>query len=278
MNAAITKTALITGASSGIGKAMALVMAEKGFDLALFARRSDRLAEIKSEIREKFGRQVIPVSCDVRDTAGMRAEVDQAVKQLGRLDVAVANAGYTIPGQFENLTVEDYRNIWDTNFAGMLNTLYPALPYLKESRGTIVVVGSILGEFGIMDRSAYCSTKFAMRGFYESVRYELKEKGVSFLFAEPGFVRTELRHMDKAGNRIEKVTDRAKEAASHRGIAVSPEKVARDIVKALPKSGFRKKLITRHGRTIVFLNWLIPAPLASFIYRNRDVIRKKIIK
>ncbi|NQT26515.1 SDR family NAD(P)-dependent oxidoreductase [candidate division KSB1 bacterium] len=274
----INKVALITGASSGIGRALALAMAEKGFDLMLFGRREDRLTELKSEIKEKFGGQVIPVSCDVRDAAGMKMKIDQAVKQLGRINVIVANAGYTIAGKFENLTTDDYKNIFNTNFIGMLNTLYPALPYLKESKGTVVVVGSILGEFGIMDRSAYVSTKFAMRGFYESVRYELKEMGISFLFTEPGFVSTELRHMDKAGNRIETVTAKDKKATSHGGISATPEKVAGDIIKALPKSGFRKRVITGHGKVFVFLNWLCPNGLASFIYRNRDAIRKKVVK
>jgi len=277
-DATITKTALITGASSGIGRALALVMAENGYDLALFGRRENRLAALKSEIEENTGKHLITFTCDVRDTIRMKLEIDQSVKQLGRLDVVVANAGYTIAGSFDSLTVEDYRSIFDTNFIGMLNTLYPALPYLKESKGTVVVVGSILGEFGILDRSAYASTKFAMRGFYESVRYELKEKGISFLFAEPGFVSTELRHMNKAGNRIEAVTDKAKKATSHGSIAAPPEKVARDIVKALPKSGFRKRVITGHGKVFVFMNWLIPAALASFVYRNRDAIRKKVIK
>lgn len=277
-DAASHKTVLITGASSGIGRALALAMAEKGYDMALFGRREDRLAALKSEIELGTGRQVIIRSCDVRDSAAMKKEIDQAARKLGRLDVAAANAGYTIAGRFESLTAEDYRNIFETNFIGMLNTLYPSLPYLKESKGTVIVVGSILGEFGILDRSAYASTKFALRGFYESVRYEFKEMGISFLFAEPGFVSTELRHMDKAGNRIKFVTEKAKKATSHGSISAAPEKVAGDILKALPKSGFRKRVITGHGKLFVALNRLFPNRLAAFVYKHREKIRKKVIK
>jgi len=272
------KTALITGASSGIGRALARVMAEQSYNLILFGRRENRLAELKADIEDQFDVRIISISCDVCGTDCMKAEIDRAVGTMGRLDVTVANAGYTIAGRFDTLTPQDYRCIFNTNFVGMLNTLYPSVPYLKESQGTFVVVGSILGEFGIMDRSAYVSTKFAMRGFYESVRYELKEMGVSFLFAEPGFVSTELRHMDRTGRRIEQVTDKAKKATSHGSIAAPPEDVAQDIVKALPKKGFRKRIITGHGKIFVFLNWLFPSLLASLIYKNRDVIRKKVVK
>jgi uncharacterized protein len=278
MKDATNLSALVTGASSGIGRALVPVLAEKGYNLILFGRREERLSQLKSDIEKEYRRDVLAIACDVRDTAKMKDEIDQTAQKLGRLDLVVANAGYTIAGRFDSLTVEDYRSIFETNFIGMLNTLYPSLPYLKESRGTVVVVGSILGEFGIMDRSAYVSTKFAMRGFFESVRYELKEMGISFLFAEPGFVSTELRHMDRTGKRIEKVSEKAKKATSHGSIAASSEAVARDIVKALPKSGFRKRVITGHGKFFVFLNWLIPGMLASFVYRNREAIRRKVVK
>jgi NADP-dependent 3-hydroxy acid dehydrogenase YdfG len=271
------KVALITGASSGIGRALAVSMAEHGYDLALFARRSDRLDELKAQIEELPERCVMTVSCDVREKADMAMNILQVAGHLGRIDVVVANAGYTIPGPFESLDVDDYRNIFDTNFFGMLNTIYPALPALKESQGTVIIVGSILGEFGIMDRSAYVSTKFAMRGFYESVRYELKENGISLLFVEPGFIKTELRFMDKKGNRFKVVTEKTVKKTSH-GISVPPEIVANQVVKMLPAKGYKKKIITGHARLFAFLNWLCPGFIAWLIYRHRDFIRKKVIK
>ena len=268
---------LITGASSGIGRALAEAMARQGYDVAIFGRRSERLEELKSRIEQDANRRVVAAACDIRDAAKMRKHIMDVQKQLGRIDVVVSNAGFTIPGSFESLNVEDYRNIFDTNFMGMLNTLYPALPALKESGGTVVVVGSILGEFGIMDRSAYVSTKFALRGFYESVRYELKEQGIACLLVEPGFVKTELRYMDKKGNRLKTVSDRTKKKTSH-GMAVPPEKVAEDIMRGLPKQGFRKRITTGHAKVFAFLNWLCPGLLAALVYRNRHFIRTKIVK
>ena len=271
------RAGLITGASSGIGRALAVVMAEKGYDLALFARREDRLESLKAEIEEKFGRRVFTFSCDVRNEKDMRKCVPAAVEALGRLDVLVSNAGYTIPGAFADLGVEDYRCIFDTNFFGMLNTIYPALDALRESEGTVVIVGSILGELGIMDRSAYVATKFAIRGFYESVRYEFKEMGVSVLLAEPGFVKTELRFMDRQGERLRVVTDSRRKETSH-GIAVPPVVVARQIVRHLPMKGYKRRIITGHAHVMAFFNRLSPGMMTSIIYQNRDVIRKKIVK
>ena len=271
------KTGLITGASSGIGREMAIAMARMGYDLALIARRTDRLDALKSSIEEETGRRVLCFPCDVRGTRDMQKTVLRAVKELGKLDVVVCNAGYTIPGAFESLEVEDYKNLFDANFFGMLNTLYPALRSLKSQGGTVVLMGSILGEFGIMDRSAYVSSKFAIRGFYESIRYELKEEGVSLLLVEPGFVKTELRFMDKAGNRLKVVTQKTVKKTSH-GIAVQPDAVARRIVGLFGKRGYAKRIITGHAKAFAFLNWLCPSWLAAFVYRNRDWIRRKVIK
>lgn len=271
------KVSLITGASSGIGRAVAVEMAHHGFHLALFARRSDRLEELKTHIEEKYSSQVIVTSCDVRKTKDMEKAVHDVIKQMGKIDVVIANAGYTIPGSFDSLYVDDYKNIFDTNFFGMLNTIYPALPSLKENNGTIVIMGSVLGELGIMDRSTYSSTKFALRGFYESVRYELKEKNVSLMLVEPGFVKTELRFMDRKGNRLKVVTDTVKKKTSH-SIAVPPEDIARPIVKMLTLRGYRKKILPGHAKVFAFLNWLLPGILASLIYKHRDFLRKKVIK
>jgi len=271
------KTAVITGASSGIGKALALNIAQKGYNLIIFGRRTERLTELKNLIEEKHHTSVHIESCDIRDSDAMKRALNRAVDKFGGLDLIFANAGFTIPGSFENLNADAYKNIFDTNFCGMLNTLYPALPELKKSHGTIIIIGSILGEFGIMERSAYVATKFALRGFYESVRYELKESGVKFLLVEPGFVKTELRYMDNQGNRLEIVTDKTVKKTSH-GIAATAEFVADKIIAALPKKGFKKKIITGHAKAFAFLNWFCPRLLSTLVYKYRDFLRKKVVK
>lgn len=271
------KVGLITGASSGIGRAVAIEMAKWSYDLALIARRSDRLEELKTFIEEKYGRQVIINSCDVRKAKDMEEVILDVIKHMGKIDVVFVNAGYTIPGSCDSLNVDDYKNIFDTNFFGMLNTIYPALPTLKENNGTIVIMGSILGEFGIMDRSAYVSTKFALRGFFESVRYELKEKNVSLKLVEPGFVKTELRSMDRKGERIKVVTRKEIKKTAH-SISVPPEVIAKSVVKMLTRHGYRKKILTGHAKVFFSLNRLFPIIMSSMIYKYRGFIKKKVIK
>lgn len=271
------KTAIVTGASSGIGAALARELARAGCNLALFGRRKERLESLQKELETFGGIHALPFSIDIKDGEKMASAISSAAETLGGIDFVFANAGYTIPGACETLGADDYLNIFDTNFCGMLNTLYPALPYLKKSGGVLIILGSILGEFGIMDRSAYVATKFALRGFYESVRYELKETGVRCLLAEPGFVRTELRYMDKDGKRLDVVTDTTKKKTSH-GIAVSAESVAAAILRAIPARGYRKRIITGHAKLFAFLNWLMPGPLSALVYWKRDFFRKKVVK
>ncbi|MBN2417546.1 SDR family NAD(P)-dependent oxidoreductase [bacterium] len=272
-----TKTAVVTGASSGIGAALARELARAGCNIVIFGRRKERLEALRKELEDTCGVRVLPFSVDIRNERKMASSIESAANTLGTIDLVFANAGFTIPGACEQLHPDDYRTIFDTNFCGMLNTLYPAFPHLKQSGGVLVIVGSILGEFGIMERSAYVATKFALRGFYESVRYELKEAGIRCLLAEPGFVRTELRYMDKKGNRLEALTDTAKKKTSH-GIAVSPEAVAAAIVRAIPSRGYRKRIITGHATIFAFLNWLMPGPLSALVYAKREFFRRKVVK
>jgi len=272
-----SKVALVTGASSGIGRALSVALAEAGYDVAALARRKERLDELKNEITSGTNQCVEIVLCDIKDAKAMDKAITETIGKLGRLDLVIANAGFTITGGLESLTAQDYLNIFNTNFGGMLNTIYPSLEALKNSHGTIIIMGSILGQFGIMERSAYVSTKFAMRGFYESVRYELKEMGITTLMVEPGFVRTELRFFDKQGNRLKTVTRDKRKKTSH-GIAVPPEDVARDVLKLLKKKGFHHAIITGHAKWLRFFNRLMPNAMANFIYKNRDWVRRKVVK
>ena len=272
-----SKVALVTGASSGIGRALCVTLAGAGYSIAALARRKERLDELKKEIESSTNQRVETVLCDIKDAKAMDEAISGLIKKFGRLDLVVANAGFTIAGALEALTAEDYLNIFNTNFGGMLNTIYPSLEALKSSAGMIIIMGSILGEFGIMERSAYVSTKFAMRGFYESVRYELREKGVTTMLIEPGFVKTELRFFDKQGNRLRTVTQDKLKKTSH-GISVPPEEVAGDVVKLLNKRGFHHAVITGHAKWMHFFNRFFPGLMSSEIYKHRDWVRRKVVK
>ena len=192
------KVALITGASAGIGAALARELARDGADLVLAARREDRLRDLAREI-ETTGRNAIVVGCDVTRDGDLERAVAAAVERYGRLDIAIANAGFGVVGPVEELRLDDFRRQLETNVLGVLRTLYASLPELRKTRGQFVIVGSVAGHVPTPATSAYCMSKFAVRGFAESIHDELAASGVSVTLVSPGFVDSDIRRVDNHG-------------------------------------------------------------------------------
>jgi clavulanate-9-aldehyde reductase len=186
------KTALVTGASSGIGRAIALALAEAGARVALGARRRDRLAALASRI-EEVGSGALPLDLDVIDEAGCRRAVQQTVEELGGLDILVNNAGLMLLGQVEGADTEDWRRMVDTNVLGLMYMTHAALPHLLERRGAVVQLSSSSGRVARSGSAVYSASKFAVNAFSESLRQELTARGVRVVVVEPGVVETELR-------------------------------------------------------------------------------------
>lgn len=190
---------LITGGSDGIGAEMARQLAAKhkgGIALVLAARSPDKLEAVASQCRAS-GAQVLCVPMDVSEEAQCRGLVARAVAQFGRIDTLVNNAGMSAQALFEDVKAEDlhwYETLMKINLWGAVWCTHAALPYLKESRGRIVAVSSLSGLLGVPGRTAYSATKFAMSGFFEALRAEIKLRGVSVTTAYPGVVTTNIRH------------------------------------------------------------------------------------
>lgn len=181
---------IITGASSGIGKAMALQLAEQGARLALAARSADRLEQVAAECRAK-GAEAVSIPTDVTDPEQCRRLVEQASAGFGRIDMLVNNAGTTMWARFDEIgDLSIYEKVMRTNYLGSVYCTYYALPCLKESRGRIVAVSSLSGKAGVPARSGYAASKHAMVGFFDSLRVELAGSGVSVTIAYPDFVAT----------------------------------------------------------------------------------------
>ena len=240
------KVVLITGASSGIGEALALAMAHEGADLVLTARREDRLADLARRI-EALGRRALPLAVDVTADGAQERAVEQAVAKFGRLDVAIANAGFGVVGQAAQLTLDDYRRQLETNFFGVLRTFYAALPQLKANRGQFAAVGSVSGHVPTPDTSAYVTSKFALRGFMESIVEELAPEGVGVTLISPGFVESEIRQVDNTGIR----RDGAAEPVPA-WLLVPAATAAREMVHGLAARR-REVIVTGHGKVLVFL-------------------------
>jgi short-subunit dehydrogenase len=187
------KVVAITGASSGIGKELALRMAGEGARLALGARNREKLEKAAAACREK-GVEAIAIPLDVAKKESCRNFIEKTVEYYGRLDILVNNAGISMWAYFEEFTdLTPFEEIMQVNYFGSLYCTHYALPYLKKSKGQIVGVSSLTGKTGVPTRSGYAASKHAMAGFFDTLRIELKDSGISVTMIYPGFVSTEVR-------------------------------------------------------------------------------------
>lgn len=244
------QVAFITGASSGIGAAAARAFAREGAKVALVARRADRLEEVKQSIASAGGEALVLVA-DVTDTASLAAAVEQTVARFGKIDVVLANAGFGVSAPAWKLTPDDYRRQFETNFFGLINTVHATLPELTKTKGRIGLVGSIMGRQGMPAYTAYCSSKFAVVGYAESLYYDLADLGIGVTLINPGIVESEIRSVNNAGQFT------GKPDPAPKWIIVSADAAAREILGALHR---RKPevILTGHGKAMMLITRHFP--------------------
>ncbi len=191
MTQAAPKTAIITGASSGIGWHLALELASRGWALGLMARRAEQLQELASKIKASGGKAHW-VACDVTDTPALVAAVGELADKLGGLGMVVANAGVGFPAPPDQPADHDeIAQVFAVNTIGVAQTIYAALPHLLKHQGArVVAVSSQAGWRGLPGAAPYCSSKAAVNVLMESLRIDLRRNGVSVTTVMPGFIRT----------------------------------------------------------------------------------------
>jgi NAD(P)-dependent dehydrogenase (short-subunit alcohol dehydrogenase family) len=186
----VKKTYVITGASSGIGAALARTWAGRGDNVVLAARNTEDLAKLAAAC----GSNALAVKTDVTDPKQCEAMVKAAVDRFGGIDVLVANAGISMWARFREITdLTLFERIMRVNYLGCVYSAHFALPHLLASRGLIVGISSLTGKTGVPTRSGYAASKHAMQGFLDSIRIELRGTGVDVLVVSPGFVKTDIR-------------------------------------------------------------------------------------
>lgn len=235
----------ITGASSGIGEALARAFALEGARLALAARRLERLESVRQELMPAAA-EVLAVPCDVTSRPSLDAAVAQTAEAFGGIDVAVANAGFGVTGFFQDLSTADFRRQFETNVFGLLDTVYAVLPHLRASKGRLALISSVSGRVGSPASSPYVASKFAVTGLAESIYYDLRADGVSVTCIEPGFVESKIRMTDNAGRFHEDWNDPVPP-----WLVVPRDRAARAIVSAIYKRK-PEAVITGHGKLAVW--------------------------
>ncbi len=183
------KVAIVTGAGSGIGKAIALHLASSNYNLVLVGRKKQALHEIEQELA-KYKVSVLVRECDITKVVQVHDTVQHTIKRFGRIDVLVNNAGYGVYGKLETMRLEDINGQMLTNYFGTVLFTKEALPKLMESKGVIVNIASISGLVGVPNMAAYSASKHAVIGLSESLRYELADTGVAVCVVAPGKVKT----------------------------------------------------------------------------------------
>lgn len=183
-------TALITGASQGIGKAIALLLAQKGYDLVLAARRAEPLEAVAGMVRS-MGQQAIAIPTDVRDPAQVEVLVQKALAHYATIEVLVNNAGIYLSGPAAEFTLADWRQAMDTNIWGYIHLIHALLPHLlQQGQGTIVNISSIGGKVPVPYLVPYCTSKYAVTGLTESLHAELAPKGIHVCGIYPNVIKT----------------------------------------------------------------------------------------
>jgi hypothetical protein len=184
------KIVLITGASSGIGKQTALEFAKKGANLILVARRKDKLELVAKEL-EKFHTTILVCQCDVSNKNQVKEMSKIVLEKFDTVDILVNNAGFAIFGAVSDLSIDDIESQMETNYFGMIYCIKNFLPQmLKKKSGHIVNVASVAASFGLPGIASYCASKFAMLGFSEGLKHELKDTGIGITVVSPIMVRT----------------------------------------------------------------------------------------
>jgi short-subunit dehydrogenase len=198
------KVIIVTGASEGIGRALCLALAPQGPKLVLASRNKERLDELAGEV-EAAGAKALVIPTDVTDEDQCKALIDKTVEELGAIDALVNNAGQTMWTRMED--IEDtsiFEKLTKLNYLAAIWLTYYALPHLKKSKGRIVCVSSIAGLLAGPTRTAYAGSKHAMFGFFDSLRIELIDTGVTVTMVAPGFVYSNIHvnALDRHGNRL----------------------------------------------------------------------------
>ena len=240
------KVVLITGASSGIGKETAIQFAKRSANVVLVARGKDRLIQTENELK-KFNVSILTHQCDVSKEDQVQEMAKKVFEKFDTVDILVNNAGFAIYGSVSDLSIDDIKSQMETNYFGMIYCVKNFLPKMIDQKsGHIVNVASVAASFGLPGIASYCASKFAMLGFSEGLKHELKDTGVGITIISPIMVRTNFFD-NPSFDKMPKNYSRS----------ISSEKVAEAILNATNSSRF-EIIVPSYVRGAVWLKHTFP--------------------
>lgn len=259
-NAINGKVVVITGASSGIGEAMAYRYAEMGGKIVLGARNEERLKQIVSTI-VSTGRSAVYQVTDVTREDDCCRLIEKAVVTYGRVDILICNAGISMRAIFDDVDLKVLHRLMDVNFWGTVNCVKPALKYIQSSHGSIVGISSVAGLHGLPGRTGYSASKFAMTGFLETIRIENLRKNIHVMVACPGFTSSNVRFSALTA-------DGSQQGATPReeGKMMTGREVADIVANGIARKK-RLCLMEIEGRATHFVKKFAPAFLDRMFYK-----------
>jgi len=246
------KVVIITGASSGIGKALAEELAKRGANVVLGARQYVTLCEITAELETKFNIKALAIPCDVSKEEDCKSLISQTITTFGKIDILINNAGLSMRALFNDVDLSVLKNLMDVNFWGTVYCTKYAMPEILKSKGSVVGVSSIAGYRGLPGRTGYSSSKFAMNGFMESLRTENLKTGVHVMVACPGFTTSNIRVAA-----LSKDGEAHGETSMEEGKMMTSEAVAEIIADGI-ETRKRTLIMTGQGKLAVWMNKLFP--------------------
>ena len=256
-----TPVVIITGASSGIGEALAIQAAALNYRVVIAARNTDQLKRV-SQVCESMGAQVLSVKVDVTKESDCQELIQSSIQAFGRIDVLINNAGISMRAMFNDCDLTVIKQVMDVNLWGTVYCTKYALPHLLKNKGTVVGVSSIAGIKGLPARTGYSASKFAMHGFLESLRIEHLKTGLNVLLACPGYTASNIRNAalnQHGSSQSESPFDESK--------LMSAEAVATAIFKAIK----RKKAyiyLSLQGKLTLWINKFFPLFLDRLVYKT----------
>lgn len=255
------KVAIVTGASSGIGKALSILLAQKGYRVALAARDVAALEETQAIIQLKGGVSEV-FKCDVSEEKYCSFLMESVVKSWGRIDLLINNAGISMRSVFAETDMSVIEQLMQVNFMGTVYCTRHALKYLIESGGSVVGISSIAGYRGLPGRTGYSASKFAMHGFLQSLRLENRKNNLHVMIACPGYTESNIRNKALTADGSAQNESPLKEDK-----LMSAMEVAQQVLNGIEK---RKKevIMTTEGKLVVLLAKFFPNFIDNMIYKK----------